>query len=570
MSIVPQYRGNQVQSQALPGVRINQDAPIEAFGGGKANQAAGAVRELGGVVEQIAVEEKKKADQLAVLDADQKLSALETRLLHDPQNGALNKRGKDAFGLPDTVLPEFQKQAEEIGKGLSGDSQKLAFQQRLVQRQGFIDSTVQRHVSEQVQKFDDTTTESYLANERDAAITNFQDPSRVQISLENQRAAVVQYAERHGMPEEYVKQKTLDAASKTHAAIVSRYLDGNLPNGDMKAKEYFDANKDQLSGADRTHLEKALEAGTLRGESQRQTDAIVGKAEDMGSALEQARKIQDPKIRDEVNTRVKEYYSAKKAAENERQENLHKDAADTIDKYGTVDKIPAEQWAEFSLSQRSALKSYAANRNKGLEPTTDWESYYNLKQLAVTPQFRDKFLQTNLYSDYRPKMADSEFKELVNLQQQMREGKGDKVLDGIRSNMEIVNTVANAGGIDTRAKEGTDEAQRLALYRSKVDEAVIRRQKQTGKPVTSEEVEQIANNLMVKVVTDRGFIWDTKKPVFELGAKETGELNSVDDVPRQDRHKIEEALQRAGKPVTDENVLYLYTRKLGTQVMNGR
>ncbi len=561
MPVVPRYNRDPVQQAALPNIRPGVDAPIEAFGGGHANQ------QVFSQVTAIAQKAKNDADQLAVLDADRKLSEVETRLLYDPQSGAINKKGKDAFGAHEEVMRNLETEVQSIEGELRNETQRMAFRRSLVSRQVNIDRQLQRHVSTEIQRYDNETTESYLANERDAAVANYHDPERVNLSVERQRAAIQDHANRNGLPPEWVENKLKDSTSKTHGSVISRML----ANGqDLDAKKYYDAHKDLFTGADAAAIEKDLEEGSLRGESQRQSDLIFEKfGSSMSTAMDKAREIEDPKLRDEVTSRLKDRFQMREVERRQSVENLHKSATDIIDRTGNIDEIPTDQWKQFSLSERSALKNYARARREGIEPETKWDLYYDLKTQASTPALRSKFLQTNLY-EHRPDFANAEFKELVNLQTSLRSGddKAAKDLDGFRTDQMIVNDALRAAGFDTSPKPGKKDAEAVNKFRRAVDEHLKQLQSRTGRKATNQEVQEIVDNLMVKGVTEKGLIWDTTKRLFELGPQDQFEIDP-DDIPAGERAKIEEALRRRGIAVNNQKIVDLYTRKLSGMVKRG-
>lgn len=562
MPRVPTYN-SQVKDASLPNVTLSANAPEEAFGGPAARRITEAARGLANTVFKIADEEKQKADQLAVLDADQKLSAFETFIQYDPQSGAMNKKGKDAFELPDTVKAEWEKKSTEIEKDLKNDSQRMAYKKMVVQRWGSLDQNIQRHVSNEIRQYDDQVTDSYLTNERDAATANYLDQGRINMSIDRQRSEVVKHAMRNGLPEEWMKGKIDEVTSKTHVSVINRML---VNDQDLTAKSYFDEHKPYIAGSDISAVEKVLEEGSLRGESQRQSDKIMATTDTMSEAIESSKKVEDPKLRDAIVDRIKDNYSLRKVADEERRTQLYQGAANIVEQTKDRDKVPPHVWAQLNLSERNAIDARARQLREGVPPVTNWPTYYELKTLASAPATRDKFLRENLLV-YRPDMADSEFKELINLQTNMRNG-DDKELDGYRTKAEIVNSTLNSIGVDPTPKPGKKEADSVSLFRRQVDEQIVQMQQQTGKKATNADVQGIVDNLVVKgTVQGTGFfgMFQTKRRAFE--AKE-GENIVIDkeDIPRSERIKITEALGRRGIPVTDDAIIGLYNQKLQRMV----
>jgi hypothetical protein len=558
MPVVPTYSQPQVQEAAVSNAKFTDQAPLEAFGGGKplADVSQG-FDDVTKEAMQIARSEKIKQDQVVVLDADQKLSQAETQLLYDPQQGALNKRGKDAFGLPDQVTQSYQSTVNSIADGMTED-QRMSFMRMAVSRANDLNRKVQAHVSGEMTKYDATVTDGYISSERDAAAQNYQDPDRVDLSIERQRAALIDHANRNGLPSEWVQNQVEQATSSTRMEVINRMLANEQ---DMAAKKYYEANKADFTGKDATTLEKSLEEGTLRGESQRTSDQIIGSTHSMGEALEQARKIEDPKVRDATTDRIKDYFSQQKAAKNEQEDNDFKQASDIIEQSGgDRTKVPPDLWNRLTLQAHNAIDARAKQLKGGIEPTTDWAQYYNLKSIASVPETRNKFLQMNLLS-VRPTLADPEFKELVHLQSSLRQGddKADKLLDGFRSDSQIVQDTLTNAGIK-------HDDPRATVFRRQVDDQVTAQQERSGKKVTSQEFQSIVDNQFVKTVNHSWIPSFLSSPtrVYEVPPGQKIEVDPT-DIPRSERQKIEQALMRRGIQPTDDRVLDLYTRKI-----NGR
>jgi len=109
---VPQYNGNQVNEKNLPDVGRTQAAGIESFGGGAGNIVEG-FSKIANVAGTIYQKEKEKADDIAVQEARNAATLKETELLYSKE-GALNKKGKDAFGQIQRVDEEYKKFSSEI------------------------------------------------------------------------------------------------------------------------------------------------------------------------------------------------------------------------------------------------------------------------------------------------------------------------------------------------------------------------------------------------------------------------------------------------------------------------
>jgi hypothetical protein len=349
-----------------------------------------------------------------------------------------------------------------------------------------------------------------------------------------------------------------------------------LANGqDQLARQYYDENKKTITdGETITSVEKALKEGTLRGDSQRETDRITASYGSWSDRLAQADKITNPEVRDEVDRRLKTNMGTEKAVQQQQEEKVTQDATNIIEKFKDFDQVPPAMVQQMSPSTRKSLRGYADDLREGKKAVTNWNDYYDLKTMAATPDLRDKFLKENLIS-YRPNLADGELKELITLQSNMREGKGDKELDGYRTNQMIVNDTLGSVGIDATPNvskgAGKKEMESVNNFRKMVDDQITLYQQQTNKKATNKEVQSIVDRLIIQgSVPGSGFmgLFKTQKRSFELQPGETivpeGSTMPLGPggIPVEEIAKIKAALVRNNIPVSDEKVMSLYLRKV--------
>lgn len=551
---VPRYSPNQIDERPVSGPRVSVDAPLEAFGGGQSLQnVSNANRALNQQTLDIVVREKQNADQVMFLDADNQLAQKENDILYNKDTGALNKRGKDTFGLHDTVNDEFTKAAAEIEKNLKNDNQRASFRRSAQSRQMNLNKQIDVHVGQERRAFDDAQTQASIANDTNDAVLNYGDPVRVAMALENQRAKIIDKANRNGLPDEWTKMTTDQTFSKTHSAVIDQMLaDGN----DLAADQYFKENKDEILSDDRVKLEKALHEGAVLGDAQRNADEIFLKSDNRNEAFEKAKKIKDPELRKETEAQLERMFTRQSTAERQdsiRQFNL---ASDIVEQGS---KPPANIWANLNATQRGALDARLKQVVAGVQPSTDWATYYNLKTMAS--EQKNEFTKENLMQ-YRHVLADAEFKDLANLQGQLNKNDAgaQASLNGYRTSKQIIDDTLISAGYKPNSKK-PDEMRRVANFRRMVDEQVSILQDQTQKKAKSEDIQRIADNLLInRIVKHGGFLGlsDSNKRTFELSTKDV----AVDDIPVMERAKIESFLRRRQLPITQENVIGLYIKKL--------
>lgn len=554
-----------IQVPQFSGSDINKQLGALAASGENVFKAASNVASIS---DQIVDKERQHADEVVITDAQRKLIEAKNDLFYNPEKGALTKKGKDAFGIVSQYGELFDQRAEEIEKELSSEAQKQAFRKVRGQQSMEFNQNLQHHLFAEAKEFEKNTLNSGISVNRDDAILNYAMPGKVQQSIAQQDELLLKFAQRNGIPPDSDQFKELRAnnASKTHASVITRMMSNDQ---DLLAKEYFAENKSMLVGPDLLQAERAVEEGSLRGESQRQSDAIMSKALSYSEAMNEVKKVEDPKLRDAITDRVKNNFATMEVAKRQEQETRMQDLTNFILQTKGQSEIPLNRKLNLTPAEITSLDNFRKHVVNGTEPVTDWNEYYNLKTLASSPISQNDYLKLNLML-YRDKFSDPQFKELIDLQTSMRnkDGKADPILNGFRTDSEIVNSTLSEIGIDPTPKQGSDDAKQVNLFRQRVDEKIVQHQQVTGKKATTQEIQEIVDNMASQVIKKKGFFWDTKQRAFELNSGEDFEDVAIDAIPRSEKVKIEEALRRKNLPISDKSVKELYIRKLRSQLGN--
>lgn len=93
----------------MPGVRVSVDAPDGAFGPPKPIDIRPVIEEANREFER----EREKADQVALVSANSRMSAAETAFLYG-EGGVMRRSGKDSFGAQDELRKKWQETVSEI------------------------------------------------------------------------------------------------------------------------------------------------------------------------------------------------------------------------------------------------------------------------------------------------------------------------------------------------------------------------------------------------------------------------------------------------------------------------
>lgn len=258
MPQVPVYGEQRVQESALPNVRMGADTSLDTFGGGKPLEAAGdAIQGVEKTVTDIASQEKQKADSLAALAFDNQLSQTQTKI----QVAASKMQGKDALGAPDYVNQSWNDAVNKIQSQATNDAQKMAIARAASSRFQELNRFAQVHVGDQMQKFADNETQSYIENSRTSAIQNANDPDKVEAEKQRTTAATYEFLSRKGIPLDSDQGKALlqNNLSNLNKSVLQALLDKDSPTNVEDAKNFLETHKDQFTGQDLIAVKKAVD-----------------------------------------------------------------------------------------------------------------------------------------------------------------------------------------------------------------------------------------------------------------------------------------------------------------------
>jgi len=524
MPRVPTYDDSQVRTQPLPSARLSYTPsnPGRAIGAGLQN--------LGADVQNVALAEAQKQSEIAVLEADRKLSAWVIDRMHNPETGALNRKGKDAFGLPDEVLPAYDKTVEDIEKDLANDAQRTAFRKLSSGRRLEVDRTINRHVSNELRDFENAELEAYIKTAHNAALAN---PDEAGNEIERQRLAITAYANRNGMGAEWLKLKLGSSISSTHLNII----EGMLAKGqDQRALDYYKKNEPQLLAEDRTRAEKALDVGTLRGASQREADRITREYTDPSAMIAAVEQIKDPKLRDATEERVQRKIRFLAEVNKQAIDKIFADAWTVVERTGSTDDISPADWGALPPNQRKALETYARQRASGQDIVNDDRKW--LEFLSLPDRKLAEMSEADLLAGYM-RHFDKPHRERAMTRWADARGAAFGSSSTAKVNHartltfdDIVNTALAKSGIGLELgysksdlKKLSDEKQKIiADFVDAADSAVKRfEMTQLGgkRPANTEEMRKVIDELLLQKVFVKGRLWGgEEKPVLLLTESE--------------------------------------------------
>ena len=275
------------------------------------------------------------------------------------------------------------------------------------------------------------------------------------------------------------------------------------------------------------------------------TSAVVNleqaRAEALTAAEQRLGKPLDAQQRASLDSAVERQAAVRERDRKRAQDNASAELFDVLDKNGgDFQDLRRQQAAALQAlprETRDRLEKYAGQVALGYTRETDWQAYGQLiddpKLLTSTnlPALRDKFSAT-------------EYGQLVKLQaaavKAQQDGNPDQT---IRGDMDMVRGLLLEAGIKDKGKQ----AQFFSVLQGSMD---AQRQITGAKHLKQDEVKKLASDLLVKEVTSKGFLWDSKERAYNI------------EVPAREKTKILAALNEAGLPVNDATILRAYRNKL--------
>lgn len=551
----------QVQTRGFSTARVSTQAPVEAFGGGGQQQAAAnALAGLTGQIAKAVEREKNKADTTNV-----RINSSDARQLMNDRlrgkGGYLSQRGLSADETKEEFQSNFYKDLDKFDEKFTNDKQRELWAAEKARIRLDFDNVAENHAFRERQVYTEQKLKDSIAIIQDDVTVNYKEDLKIQEGIERQEALINDLADLQGLSPESRKRLLTEGKSRTHASVIAQMLSDN---NDRLAKAYFKESSSELTAEDKKRAQSMIDEGSVRGESQRQTDNIMEMGMSQSDALEKARDIKDPEVRDETVRRVRARYAENKTLEEEAQKTLFQESFNKIDLNPSRDAIPPETWTKLSPARQKVLNAWIDKKKRGKDIVTDWVTYYDLKTQASSPSQREQFLRRDLLKE-RLKLGDSEFKELIKLQAEMRSGSKSAQLniDGYRTDKQIVDDTLRASGFDLRDKS-VDNQKRINNFRAEVDRRVKEEKEKTGKKyIDNERLQFIVDSMLVEGTDpDSGVFgfFQTKKRAFEIEPGAEFELD-VDSIPMGEVNKIKGALKRRNMPVNDENIIRLYLQK---------
>lgn len=530
MAIIPTQKEPSVQETATPGVMSTAD-DFGAVQARQGSQLGNTVSQSGSLLSDVAAREQDRENITMVQSAT---AAYESKM-NEFKREADKRRGYQAKGLTAEADDFSNKQIEEQLKSIDNDVAKQAFRVKAMSSHrkklsvfaGFEDSNLERAQLDAHHASTKSAIDGAIAYHNDSDVVS----GNKRTISNNIDVEALQY----GYDDATKKQKKQDAYNLLHKGVIG----AKLADGDYAgAEEYFKKNKKEIDGSTLINVENSLKSHSVKKRAQEETDELVVKGLSETDALSQARAIDDPDVRDQVVTRIKQRFSEKKQAETEQYNSNLEALSKHIVGGGSWDEIPPEAKTMLKSDDYSKLKKLAQT---GSEPETDWVAWTVVQEKMVSDP---KWVKDN-YASLLLKLGPTEQSKLRTFV--------DKGLDGaqfsvIQTKNQIFKSVQNVLGIEKNDVKVSELAQRF-------DSEIEAIESETGKKATNKDIQKIADRMLIDVTKERDVLWDTS---FKVGDVEAIKDN-LPQIPPDIVDELAYDIQRKGQPVTVDNISQYYT-----------
>ena len=559
-----------LESSVAPSVQPGADLPMVASEGAYGGDVAQSLGRLGSVNDTLHQRAVQSFNQTSVFDAMNAVHEHVQKVVFDPQNGLLAQPlGKQAPGAVDQTLSDFDAKVGEISDGLTNPAQKEAFSHQATEQRYGLEQHLNHYESQQLTAYEEATLKATLANSVTGAVNSYELPAEGPLkggldhSVDTQVAALTDYAATHGIPKVVLDQQIMEAKSATYAAVAN---DALTKNNTEFVRNLMAEHGDDMDPRQRYAINRELKQTDLLGESQRQADAIVGRAGaahfsddsgyDLQGAWDQARaeaaKITDPQVRERasalINQEFHQQYESKRGSENQAM-----DSALKLVSAGQA--VPPATMMNLSGEQRLSIQRLQVRTDTVQATPHEMQSYLQAREWMADPENVDA-VRLKHVGDWVNDMTPAHLQDLQMMKEGIGRGKSAAEVDpehGVA--LANIHDAIEEAGITATYKAGAPDNANNALLRQlhfayfrAIDAENSLRQQQKKAPLTASEQRDIANKLLVKTVTGPWY-WSTTTYAFEHDAKvPTVALPS--EVPRDFR---ERAQQR--NPLIDPRVL---------------
>lgn len=573
MPTVPKYQ-QQTELRGLASVQQQSIASPELLGAGarQTQEAGNALLRAGAGLSNIAADMQQREDADMVFQAE---AAFRESLIGFEQE-ALTRTGNKAWGITKDVDKWFQDSGAKFAEGLTNDRQRALFNQQVgkMRLQG-LESFSKFESQQRVKSLEQSTNATLETLINSAATTaqmmnseGFSTAGTTQIGPDGKPVpgplSALQSMKQDGLRrlEFYAADTGEDSSvtdlkkqlytSKFHKQVIQARIDADPSS----AKAYYEANKEEIAGAERLNLEELVRTGEMKVKAQSFADAALNDGLTEVDAIRQARESFKGQDEEFVVAEIKTRFGELSQARESDQRQAADEAYDVFSRTGRLSSIPAEVLNRMDGKTRLALRKEAQSMAEGRAIKTDDNVYYSLHQEAINNPAA--FAKRDLRQVF-DKLSPSDRQEMIKLQGKVQQP--DELKDLRTYDQQLTLRYRDLGwdNKDTKQK---------AQFERAANDAIVAEQVAKGKKLTFDEREKVLDRLLIQGAD--GYVTRGRKFFEVQGTEDEAEFMQgldpknrtsafVQKIPAAERVQIEQALRANGRPVTEQAILNLYT-----------
>lgn len=241
---IPQYNRS-VSPQNTPAGYVQANVSPTTFGAGVSQSMRDMGRAAGNTLDTLAML-KANYDKAKLVEFSNFIDNWSNENLYDKEKGYFNKTGKEAMGKSPDVMASFDKYADEyISKAGFYGGWGLRARDIVQKKRNTIERYVNAHDKQETDKWQDAVYTDAITNVFSRAVQGRNNPNDLNTFYKDGQTLLDNYAITKGWDKdpEMLAIKKKEYEGSFHAQI----LDAYLAEGSLKAREYFNKNKDKFT-----------------------------------------------------------------------------------------------------------------------------------------------------------------------------------------------------------------------------------------------------------------------------------------------------------------------------------
>lgn len=567
--------------------------------------------QFGRAAVEIYKEERDRAEQIQLRDALRQAQDTHTKMLYDPNDGIMFKKGAELYSNAQKYTEDFNGSLDSIRDRLPSDRVK----ERFDAARGSLWNDFNKSLSIRVgqERFETSTlsmqdytrsTMQRIATEVNAAPDNIlprdgEDSynfEHINQLFGTTEAVVRDYIdENKGRFQRGGEDEAKRLSAEIRGKITENVLEILLSKGDTKrAKAFAKKYNLDIPYEKKAHINTAIQNGSVIDDARTQADNIINSwkpdpitgvsenasgvyhgltpAQQEKMALEDVKKIPDAKVREQVQAFIVRDFGLSSANKQQRDTEVYEEYYDKIQKGMTLEQLATQpSYQALSAAQQENLKRAATK-----DPTFDAQKVYKYERAAHSnnESTRDFFRSLDLTQE---PLSPKEFEAVKNLQMKLQESylsdKGKLEYDNIRSVHEIAADAMRSAGWDEKKPK---DREYIYKFQQRLDEEVKALEKKTGKKAVPADVGKVADELLKKVAVQgvgwfgdapgKGLFSTEKKFWFELDSEEQANPETrvmIDSISETEKNVLRKEFKKKFKKDPSERELEdFYTSRM--------